>query len=350
MKKWMKARQKVRKQKVKVRLERKTNKSVDKAFAAALISSSNKRHSHMEWNGSDFIPTKPEPSPKLSVKATIMHTAHKKLGVDWKGSRLGCYSPKNIDSIADTGCQTCTGGEDILANLKCPSTYLVPTSHRIMGINASNLGLVGAVMLRLEYAGKVTRQMVHISKNVRGLYLSKAACRELGLIENNFPHVIESIGLAAATSENGPCQGDCTSNDNSQCPIRTETPLRPSTIPFKPVPENREKLQKWLLEAFSSSAFNTCSYQELPAMSGEPMQIKIKPNAPLSSVKYKPIPVPFHFKKAAKRDIDRDVRMGVLQKKPQGEATLYCSQTVFTPKSNWEPRRTIDFKDLNEAT
>ena len=50
-------------------------------------------------------------------------------------------------------------------------------------------------------------------------------------------------------------------------------------------------------------------------MSGEPMQIKIKPNAPLSSVKYKPIPVPFHFKKAAKRDIDRDVRMGVLPKK-----------------------------------
>ena len=80
MKKWMKARQKVRKQKVKVRLERKTNKSVDKAFAAALISSSNKRHTHTEWDGSDFILTKPEPSPKLSVKATIMHTAHKKPG------------------------------------------------------------------------------------------------------------------------------------------------------------------------------------------------------------------------------------------------------------------------------
>ena len=121
-------------------------------------------------------------------------------------------------------------------------------------------------MLRLKYAGKVTRQMVYISKNVRGLYLSKAACRELGLIESNFPHVIESIGLAAATSENGPCQGDCTSNDNSQCPIRTKTPLRPSTIPFEPLPQNKEKLKKWLLGAFSSSAFNTCSYQELPAM------------------------------------------------------------------------------------
>ena len=85
-------------------------------------------------------------------------------------------------------------------------------------------------------------------------------------------------------------------------------------------------------------------------MTGEPMQITLKPNAPSRSVKYKPIPVPFHFKQSAKRDIDRDIRMGVLQKKPQGEATTYCSQTVFTPKTNGEPRRTIDFQDLNDAT
>ena len=83
-------------------------------------------------------------------------------------------------------------------------------------------------------------------------------------------------------------------------------------------------------------------------MSGEPMKIRLKPDAPLSSVKYRPIPVPFHFKQSAKRDIDRDIRMGVLQKKPQGEATTYCSQTVFTPpKCNGEPRRTIDYRDLN---
>ena len=106
-------------------------------------------------------------------------------------------------------------------------------------------------MLRLEHAGKVTRQMVHISENIRGLYLSKAACRELGLIESNFPHVIESIGLAAATGENGPCQGDCTSSANTQCPIRTETPLRPSTIPLESLPENKEKTS----EMVARSAF-----------------------------------------------------------------------------------------------
>ena len=57
----------------------------------------------------------------------------------------------------------------------------------------------------------------------------------------------------------------------------------------EPVPENREKLVKWLLDAFSSSAFNACSYQELPAMSGELMKITLKPDAPLTSVKYRQI-------------------------------------------------------------
>lgn len=60
--------------------------------------------------------------------------------------------------------------------------------------------------------------MVNKSKNVNGLFLSQAACRELGLIEGKFPNLIESIGLVAATSENVPCQGNCkTNNDKSMC-------------------------------------------------------------------------------------------------------------------------------------
>ena len=57
---------------------------MDKSFAAALLSSSNRKHAHMEWDGSEFIPTKPEPSPRLTVNASIIHASRKKLGVDWK--------------------------------------------------------------------------------------------------------------------------------------------------------------------------------------------------------------------------------------------------------------------------
>ena len=51
-----------------------------------------------------------------------------------------------------------------------------------------------------------------------------------------------------------------------------------------------------------------------------------------------------------KADLDRDVRLGIIEKVPQGEITEWCSRMVVTPKSNGKPRRTIDFQELNKAT
>ena len=65
----------------------------------------------------------------------------------------------------------------------------------------------------------------------------------------------------ATRNEAGPCQGDCANIGIQQCPLRPATPKRPSVIPFEPIPENREKLEKWLQEAFESLSFNACSYQ-----------------------------------------------------------------------------------------
>ena len=56
----------------------------------------NKRYGHMECDGSEF---KPEPSPKLTVNASIMHASHKKPGINWRGSRIGSYDPKGMESI-----------------------------------------------------------------------------------------------------------------------------------------------------------------------------------------------------------------------------------------------------------
>ena len=84
MKNFKKNRQKTRKLKNKEKLERKTVASIDKSFAAAILSISNRKRAHMEWDGSKFIPTKQEPYPRLTVNASIMHASRKKLGVDWK--------------------------------------------------------------------------------------------------------------------------------------------------------------------------------------------------------------------------------------------------------------------------
>ena len=131
---------------------------------------------------------------------------------------------------------------------------------------------------------------------------------------------------------------------------RSTTPERPNRIPFAPIKENRQKLQQWLVEAFASSAFNTCTHQPLQGMTGVPMKaVRKKPGGKLPQV-FTPIPVPFHWKQQVKADLDRDVRLGIIEPVPQGEVTECCSRMVIAPKANGKPRRTVDFQELNDAT
>ena len=301
----------------------------------------------MEWNGASFVPQRPAPSPKIDVNVSIMHSAHKKLGVNWCGSRKGSYSPTTVCAVTDSGCQTCTAGVEFLDDIGCPKSYLVPTSHKIVGITDASLGILGAVMLRIEVNGAVSRQMVHISQKARGLYLSETALKNLGILSSSFPSPATSASVATSGVEES-CHGDCRKDGtNSPCPKRTTTPARPETIPFPPTKENRDKLEKYLLDVFGSSAFNTCTYQDFPVISGEPMTIKLKPGAHQSSPAYRPIPVPFHFKEQVKKDLDKLVRMGVLEKVPQGETSDRCARMVIAVKGNGDPRIVVDFTDNN---
>ena len=156
------------------RRRRKDEESGDRSFAHVMKSQMPTNGiPHCEWDGTDFVPTRPSPSPKITVNVSIMHAAHKKFGVTWKGSRRGAFKSHAVDAIADSGCQTCSAGFDTLERIGCPVPYLVPTNHRIVGITDSFLDIVGSVLLRIEVAGKITRQMVHVSRNTRGLYLSE---------------------------------------------------------------------------------------------------------------------------------------------------------------------------------
>ena len=131
---------------------------------------------------------------------------------------------------------------------------------------------------------------------------------------------------------------------------RTATPDRPEAIPFEPTLANREKLERWFLEYFSSSAFNTCTHSPLQSMTGVPMKAIRKKDGTHHPKWYTPIPVPFHWKKQVKADLDRDVRLGIIERVPQGDISEWCSRMVITPKANGKPRRTIDYQELNKAT
>ena len=335
------------------RTTRRALESADKTFASEIATMVRPGHPgtfypHMEWDGTTFTPASPSPPPLMDVNISMMPAAHETLGIKWSGSRRDLHKPRTTSALADSGCQTCTAGVDFLEKIGCPKSFLVPTSHRIMGITSSSLDIVGSVLVRIEYGGELTRQMVHISTRTRGLYLSNSALKELGLLSDNFPQPPTSASSVEAGHHD---DVDCEGCNDDQCLSRTSPPEPPEELPFAPTKENLPQFEQWFLNKFASSAFNTCTRQPLPAMTGTPMTIKRKEYTPKEFLKaYRPIPVPHHYKKMVKADLDRDVRLGVIEKVPQGEINEWCSRMVITPKANGKPRRTVDFQQLNKAT
>jgi hypothetical protein len=83
--------------------------------------------------------------------------------------------------------------------------------------------------------------------------------------------------------------------------------------------------------------------------SSPPLELHIDPNAnPVAT--HKPRPIPIHWMRDVKAQLDEDVRLGVLEPVPVGEPTVWCSPMVVCPKKDGTPRRTVDLQVLNKAT
>ena len=293
---------------------------------------------HMEWDTATnkFEKKFPAPSPAVDVKLKILRDVHEKYGFRLKKNLKRTV----IDAIADTGCQTTTSGIDILKKLNISERSLVPTVHRIVGITDTRLTIVGSLFVSIEHNGRFTNQMVHISNNSSGLYLSESACRDLGIVNQDFP---KQTTVASASSAEDDEEEQC------KCIPRAEAPERPTEIPFKPTLENRDKLKQWLIANFESSAFNSCTHQPLKQMTGKPMDVIFKEGIEPFKV-HTPAAVPHHWTKKVKKQLDKDVRLGIIEPVPQGTPTRWCSRMVVASKKNGDPRRTIDLQQLNKAT
>ena len=61
-----------------------------------------------------------------------------------------------------------------------------------------------------------------------------------------------------------------------------------------------------------------------------------------------PSQVPLHWQEQVKAGLDRDVRLGVLEKVPVNDPVTWCSRMVITPKLDGSPRRVVDYTALNK--
>ena len=293
----------------------------------------------------EWLRRQSKPQPYIRLRASIRRE-------DYNHFRFPLRVPQGrsfVSAMADTGCQSCLVGLKIVKKLGLSTRDLIPVNIKMHAANNHDIRILGAAILRLSGENnkgeeQTTRQMVYVTDNTDKLFLSREACVDLGIVPNTFPAMNEAQGTnpanAVSTTDTPLPQQEC------RCPKRTKPPPIPTSLPYPATEANREKLQQYLLDYYSSSTFNTCEHQTLPLMDSPPMRLMIDPHA-TPTAHHSPIPVPLHWQDDVKAGLDRDVRLGVLEPVPIGEPVTWCHRMVICAKKNGTPRRTIDFQPLN---
>ena len=97
------------------------------------------------------------------------------------------------------------------------------------------------------------------------------------------------------------------------------------------------------------SGFNNSRIQPLKIMCTEqPLELFVDPNIKPVAI-HKAAVIPIHLKAAVKADLDRDVRLGILEKVNVKSPVKWLSRMIVTLKTDGTPRRITDYKRLNDA-
>ena len=307
-----------------------------------------------------WIAAKPQGHPKLKIGVALCIDGYLQLGI--KPPR---NQSKKLDThgLPDTGAQLTVSGVQFIHNLGVKKSELIPLAHGVTTANNAGLGLIGGVLVEFygldeKGATRKSKQLCYVAHDIEGLYLSKSACLDLGLIGPEFPTIgdfkcVNNVYNKALESYSAVLTNNQTDkivdSKECKCPKRELPPPAPKHLPYPAIPENRGKLKDWIIRQYSASAFNQCEHQPLPLMKDSPpIKLHIDPEAKPVAV-HKARPVPIHWRDQVQQELERDVRIGVLERVLIGEPTDWCSPMVICPKTNGDPRRTVDLKALNKV-
>ena len=350
---------------------------------------------HQSWDSdtNQWIQRRSPPQPNIEVTVSTHREDYLAHGHTLREERHHLTTT----ALADTGCQSCLAGQLLLTGLNLRKADLIPATLLMSSASGTNLPILGAALIRIRsrHSNRETRQMVYFSPLATKLYLSLATCSDLGLIAKGFPLCTSTPPTASGTStwadqplsqvqdlltrtgdlqtrtiHRVPRRIQMTATADLQarppgpllpttplvsqtnppipracsCPTRAPPPDRPTSLPFPGTEENRHRLERYLLDLYSASAFNVCEHQPLPKMSGPPLSLSIDPNA-VPKPCHTPIAIPIHWQDEVKAGLDRDVRLGVLEKVTP---VTWCHRMVICTKKDGSLRRTINFQPLNQ--
>ena len=312
-----------------------------------------------------WLQSKPTHSPSHQVELSVDKSSYAELGLSLpKPSMRNKPSPRMItNGVMDTGAQLNMTSEDTVNKLGYRGAALFPVNTNVASASNIKIHILGGIILKVTATNTTTgvtlscKQLFYVSNQVSETYLSRDCCLQLQTIPPDFPSIGScppDMGLVAASNvvpSLAPCSNSgipSTSDTPCTCPRRTLPPSAPATLPCPATEENLPILKQFILDRYASSAFNCCEHQPLPLMKGsEPLRLFVDPKATPRAI-HTPAQVPLHWKQSVKDGLDRDERLGVIEKVKENTPTKWCSRMVITAKHDGSPRRVVDYQPVND--
>ena len=125
-----------------------------------------------------------EPHARIEVQLSTCLPAYKQLHLQ----KPTCTVTTRVVALADTGAQMCVADLSTVDRMGIQRHLLPQPFLNVSGANNEDLKILWVAFLTITSpTGSHTNQMVYLADNVGEFYLSKAACRQLGIIDANFP-------------------------------------------------------------------------------------------------------------------------------------------------------------------
>ena len=140
------------------------------SFSDEILESYGSALPHVQWDGSNFVKSKPPPLPRAKVSVSWMHDSHETF-LKMKIPRSD-HCP-SVYAFTDTCAQTCISDVGILSAMGVDKKFLLPTYHGIIGVTGKRLEVIGAIMVTFKYNKCASQNIVYICNNVKGLFLPK---------------------------------------------------------------------------------------------------------------------------------------------------------------------------------
>ena len=211
-----------------------------------------------------------------------------------------------------------------------------------------SMDCTGSTDFNAYYEGIETPVRALVTKSLTNeCLLGWRALQRLKILHENFPHAIPSITTSVRTI--------ATNDKDFTTSVRTiatndkgkEELSTPNLASFDTSLATEDRIEKLIEERHD--VFDTSG--PLKVMKGGPMKIHLKKDSGIKPLHiFTPRKVPYAHQAAAKKKLDKDVALGVIERVEDGPS-VWCSPASFVPKPKTvdEMRKILDVKHLNKA-